>query len=462
MKKLMRAIAFALIAITCICYVYQVLSWKDTTGAYLSSTQQLYATEDELIDLVFMGSSHCYCGINPSVLWDNYGISAFDMAVSGQDKKSTYYTLKELLKTQSPKVVCVDMWGLTSERHGVESNVYRNMLSIKTSSNSIDLVQSYIEEEEQMDYILRWPIVHTRYRELTEYDFVQNEVSVYGRGFFTNYNTTVVGKINSNKKVSTPISDVNKKWIDDLEQLSKDENFTLVMFLAPTELSEENQKIINGTEDYLKEKGIDYINFNDLIEETQIDYNTDFTDTTHLNTRGANKLTAYFGEYLVDNYSFEDHRGDDAYYLWDQCSKYMNHKAYHEKIKQTTDPEMYFATLAEGEDITVIISLDGTYQDSSLDLRSFTDILGIPETEYYLGGKWIYENGEIIYYMNSGVVEEYTYDLSENDTLRLWNEAEALSRVGINGEAMNSAYSGLSVVVYDKYTKELVDKRGYY
>ena len=49
--------------------VYNVLKWKDTNGEYLSSVEQLYATPDGLIDVVFVGSSHCYCGIHPAVLW---------------------------------------------------------------------------------------------------------------------------------------------------------------------------------------------------------------------------------------------------------------------------------------------------------------------------------------------------------------------------------------------------------
>lgn len=462
MKKLFKAVAFTLIAVLSICYVYNVLSWKDTTGAYLSSTEQLYATEDELIDLVFMGSSHCYCGINPSVLWDSYGISAFDMAISGQDKNSTYYTLKELLKTQSPKVVCVDMWGAVFEEHGVESNVYRNMLSMKTSANSIDLVQSYIEEEQQMDYILRWPIVHTRYRELQEYDFIQNEVSIYGRGFLTSYHITPVESIDSSTAGSTPISEINRQWVDDLAQLATEENFTLIMFLAPTALSEENRMIINGVEDYLEEKGIPYINFNRLTDELGIDYNRDFTDNTHLNTYGANKVTSYFGEYLTEQFAFEDHRGDADYYLWDQCSEYMNHKAWQEELKSITDPESYLAKLAEGEDISVILSLDGNYQDSALDMVSYTSLFGIPETEYYIGGKWIYENGQVIYYMNSAETDEYLYALSDRDTVRLWNSPDVLGRVGINGVSVNSIYNGLSVVVYDKYTKEIIDQKGFF
>ena len=55
--------------------VYNVLSWKDTTGDYLSSTSQLYHTPENTIDVVFMGSSHCYCGVYPAYLWRDKGIA---------------------------------------------------------------------------------------------------------------------------------------------------------------------------------------------------------------------------------------------------------------------------------------------------------------------------------------------------------------------------------------------------
>lgn len=462
MKKTLRVIAFLLITIISICYVYNIISWKDTTGEYLSSTQQLYATEDNTIDLVFMGSSHCYCSINPSVLWDNYGISAFDMAISGQDKSSTYYTLKELLKTQSPQVVCIDMWGLVFEGYEVESNIYRNMLAMKTSSNSVELVRDCIDEEEQMDYILRWPIVHTRYREIGKYDFMQNEVSIYGRGFLDGYKKSKVDPIGVSKTEGEPLTEENKKWIDDLFQLSQEEGFTLIMFLAPTALPEEHQKIIKGAENYLREKGVEYINFNYLIDEVDLSYSYDFRDETHLNTLGANKVTAYFGEYLNEKYEFIDHRGDSTYHLWDECSLYMNHTAYQYELGKIEDADEYIQKLTESEDITVVISLDGQYQDSTLDLHKYVSYFGISDAEYYLGGKWIYENGKIIYYMNSGENEEYIYELSETDTLRIWNTQDALNNVGINGEPVNCCHNGLSIVVYDKVTKSIIDKKGYF
>ncbi|MCD8130596.1 MAG: hypothetical protein LUE16_04865 [Lachnospiraceae bacterium] len=105
MKKWIRGAAFAGIIAAVLMRVYHILAWKDTAGGYISSMQQLYNTEEELIDVVFVGSSHVFSGINPAILWEKDGVSAFDLSISGQDKDTAYHNLIELLKTQSPEVV---------------------------------------------------------------------------------------------------------------------------------------------------------------------------------------------------------------------------------------------------------------------------------------------------------------------------------------------------------------------
>lgn len=172
MKKGIRGVCFVVLLVLILRHVYSVLSWKDTAGNYLSSVQQLYHTPEQTMDVVFMGSSHCYCSIYPEYLWRDYGYSAFDMAVSGQDKSANYYSLLELLKTQSPQVVFVEAYALLYDGYSQEGNAYRNLLSMKNSVNQFRLIREAADEEKQMDYLLRWPIVHTRYAELTRYDFV--------------------------------------------------------------------------------------------------------------------------------------------------------------------------------------------------------------------------------------------------------------------------------------------------
>ena len=115
-------------------------------------------------------------------MWEDRGVTSFDMAVSGPDKDSCYHALIELLKTQKPQVVFADLYALTFEEHAFIGNVYRNLLSMRTSSNSVQLVTAYADKKDQEDFILRWPIVHTRYRELQPYDFLEYPLNDFGRG----------------------------------------------------------------------------------------------------------------------------------------------------------------------------------------------------------------------------------------------------------------------------------------
>ena len=146
LKSIARGVAFLILVVVLVVRTYDVLSWKDTLGDYLSSVEQLYATEDDMMDVVFMGSSHTYCSISPALLWGENGIAAFNMTTSGQDKDSTYHYLIELLKTQSPKVVCVELYGLTFDKHGVEGNQHRNMMGMPLSQNSIALIDEHYTE----------------------------------------------------------------------------------------------------------------------------------------------------------------------------------------------------------------------------------------------------------------------------------------------------------------------------
>lgn len=463
MKKWIRVIVFLVILLLLVGRTYQILSWKDTTGDYLSVTQQLYATPKDHIDVVFAGSSHCYCGINPSVLWEEYGISAFDMAVSGQDKDSTYHGLVEVFKTQSPKVVCVDAWGLFFEEHEDQGNVYRNMLALRTSGNSVELVQDYVPKEERGDFYLRWPIVHTRYAELTEYDFVQYEPSIYGRGFFPNYNVAVVEEpiATFSCKEVIPLSERNKAWIDDLNALAKEHDATLMMVNAPMYMTEEGQALLNGAQEYLEEQGIVFFDFNRLGKKIKLDYKRDFADALHLNSYGARKMTGYLGEYLSENFILKDHRSDPSYSLWNECSAYLQHMDAEELLKAEMEYETYLETIAQMQDTVVILSLDGNYQASETELNKVMEIFGIPESEYWIGGKWIFEDGACTYYMNSNNPEAYMMELSEFDTLRMRYVPGSNAQIEINTTPMDSTLNGLNIVVYDKVLDRTISQKGF-
>lgn len=103
------------------------------------------------------------------------------------------------------------------------------------------------------------------------------------------------------------------QYLDKMRELCKAQGIQLILMKAPS-LSPvwhdwEDQQI----KDYAAKYELPYINFYDLLEETDINYETDTYDGgLHLNRNGAGKLAGYLGRVLTEQYGVPDHRQDDA------------------------------------------------------------------------------------------------------------------------------------------------------
>lgn len=459
MKKVIRGFLFSVLLILVVQAAYGVVSWKDTTGDYLSSVQQLYHTEEGLIDVLFVGSSHCYCSVYPEYLWREGGIAAFDLAVSGQDKWASYYSVKEALKTQKPKAVFIECYGLLYDGYQQEGNKHRNLLSYKLSRNSISLVRKVQEEGGQMDYILRWPIVHTRYRELGRYDFEQYAPSVYGRG--AGYNWAVATGPYLPLAVSCDtvekLSEENKRWIDELIALSREEDFALIFFVAPKIVDEQRQTVFNSAAQYAREQGVDFIDFGKLSEELKLDSERDFADGNHCNADGAFKVTKAVGNYLSKQFELADHRGDEAYTLWEQNDHYFRRLETEREYNITIENMEDYLTKALGdEDVVMIVNVEGSRETYSQELRDCLEVLGIDAEQYPGGGKWIWRGGECILSMDDKDPQALYLDLSDTDTLRVENRSakygeSAAANVMLNRTAYGRDKDGMTVLLYDTF-----------
>lgn len=466
MKNVVKSVLFVLLFLLSVRGVYRVISWKDTTGGYLSSVQQLQHTGDDLIDVFFVGSSHCYAGVYPDFLWRDSGIAAFDLAISGQDKWSSYYTLKEGLKTQSPKVVFADIYGLLFEGYGVEGNKYRNLLSFGPTAENMALIEKTVGKEDRWMYFLRWPVVHTRYRELQKHDFVQYEPSVYGRGACFQWETgegPYLEIARSCDKIGE-LSEDNVLWLDAMTALAKEEGFTLVFFAAPMYVNEEQQSIFNAAARYAEEREIDLIDFGKLSDETGLDSGRDFCDVMHCNAYGAAKITEYFRGYLTEHFELTDHRSKKEYELWDLSYRYYCRLEAEREYLAAESMDAYLARAMEDEDVTVILNLEGPWEEYSQELCRSLGILGICEKDYPRGGRWIYCNGENTFSMSSTDLQVYCLDLSDTDTLRLENRSEKYgesmaANVMINRTPYGRYFSGMTALIYDNFTGKVIGTR---
>ena len=464
--SVIRPVIFLILLAAVLLRVYDVLRWKDTMGAYESSMQQLYATPRGLIDAVFMGTSHVYGGVNPDVIWEEYGYACFNMAVSGQDRNSCVHHLKEVLKTQSPRVVMVDIYAAAFERNHVQANVYRNMFALRPSYNAVELICENIPAGERADYLLGFPIVHTRYKELNKYDFVPYVPSVFGRGFCIRYGITEVTHNPSVclNRTKTALDEGQRRWVEELCALSKEHDFELVLMLLPYEMSLEERMMFNGVFSYGADLGATVLDLNEYREEIGYDYTRDFLDASHLNIYGAEKTSRFLGEVLSGQYALADHRGDPAYEFWERSADFNRHVALEEffQAMELTEIARLMSTLRE---VTVVVALEGDYRSSDEPLEEAVRSLGLPEEFYDRGGTLIWKDGQVLAYAPPGTGREILVDCDRYHTAQIveitTEDGRFVHQTNL-AEGMLSPVDGLSFMVYDNERDRLLGIRTFY
>lgn len=78
-------------------------SWPTT-----ASINEFYAMETNSVDVLFLGSSVAVNHFAPQLLYDRFGIRAFNLGTEQQSILFSYWWLREALRFQSPKVVVLE------------------------------------------------------------------------------------------------------------------------------------------------------------------------------------------------------------------------------------------------------------------------------------------------------------------------------------------------------------------
>lgn len=443
-RQAIKIIVFCLIGILLLQRLYQIFSWKDTAGDYKSSVETFYRLDRNSVDVLFLGSSHCYFSVDVANLWENHGIAAYSLAISGQDLASSYYWLVEALKTQKPKVVFLESYSSIFHGYAVRGNLYRNLLAYQPSLNFLRAIRSIAAEGERKDFALKWPILHTRYRELQREDFLR-ERSVY-IGYAANFVSRSVELRNYNGEEMVPIGEEEEEWLCRIISLAKEEDIQLCIFLAPFAEEENNLKKYKYVQNLAESNGVPYLNLLQLREELELDPSTDFVDVQHMSHYGAQKVTGYLGTYLKENYVLEDKRGLPQYALWDENVKARQHEVRNEDLKKIGNVGAYMRSLGSLEDYTIVFSASGDYylEDSNLIERA--------GGQYWLeeliaeGGVGIYCNGELIY--STTADEGLVTELAGSGEIVV-NRRDQTDYIYVDGICYSKADNGINIVVYD-------------
>lgn len=469
-KALQRAAAFLLfcmLALGMIAYTDRVL-W-DKNGTIMG----FYEEPKNSIDVIYVGGSHTNAAISPTQIYDTYGTTGYVLYSWSQPIWTAYHYTIEALKTQKPKVVVVDVFGMVygnTYMTDVDMNSVSDdySLLIPPSLNRVQLAvaMSRCQTEHKPFYryasLLRY---HNRWKALTKEDLLWplQSYRTTGKGFGPLY-TTESYELHQPAQI-TPNEAATYEWskvyLQKLVELSKEQGFQLVAVNFPYIAEDLEYDIFAWTRQYCEENGVPFIDY--LLEDTAaqagFDYSTDMAEHAHVNYKGAAKLTAHLGKFLHEHYDLPDHREEAAYAQWQADTAVEKRNLQDMQLCMTSDLESLL-TMAENGDYLVLMAACGDL--STADASAVTAALqnhhySIDAFAKNCPALWSFDG------QSRNSTEENKIEISaQNGTLltaetgqgscEIWAidpETERLTEVSRNRP-------GLNIVVADKETGKLV------
>ena len=329
-QKAVKVLAFLLVLALCYGLMDQVLKIKTDDMVSMVKLRQL---PPDTVDVLLVGSSHIGMNIDNQQIYDEFGISSFDLWVGMQPLWNSYYYLKEALHCQKPQVVLMDVFlcGTTAE-YSTKEVALKNIEYLPFGIDKIRAsFASYEQWTDAVEALWGMPYYHSRYDELTADDFA----SVTGTGLSSPRQTegavTPLNMLDYRAITDTlPLTAKNEEYLQKIIDLCKQENVSLVLMTAPFEATGDEAMRLNAVAQIAEEAQVPFLNYLKTWDTLGIDASTDFYDIGHFNNEGIAKFSRIIGQYLAENYDLRDCRTIDGF-IWNT------------KDAQTADNTLVFA-----------------------------------------------------------------------------------------------------------------------
>lgn len=381
-----------------------------------------YALENNSIDVLGLGTSHLYCALNPGALYYFTGLSMYDFAGQCQSMEVSYAYLVEALKTQSPKLVILDLFGLSHEANQCQMNSSSriNIQDLRPGLNKLEAYETLYDNDLLTNFFdLKLYADNLKDIKLSEIEEILNHKSNFYFGFTpiypSDFNVYTREQVQANEIV-TPNERELKAFMGIID-LCKDNDIPLLVIKTPYFITQEDANIYAYAYEVCKEHNIPYIDFNYMLDEIGYHFGLD-GDSWHANVTGSYKITKYLSEYIMQNYAIEP---------IGKCDNTLQ--------------ELYFETLQIVFKTVNNFDLLRTY----LDYYDVTALINDPNDMFGMGQATIVYNKDLMYYDRFFTNGIYNIEMLED------------SSVYVDGELLAQGYYQEVVVVIDNISGKVVD-----
>lgn len=291
-----------------------------------------YYKEDKNIDNLFLGSSHVYCSVDPSILCEINGENNFNLASPGMPMDGAYYSLMEVDKDHDIKRVYLETWYNLFYRELKNDSVttWKNTDYMKWSSNKMDYIFDAITKEELFNTF--FPLLRFKHK-ITDFDYIMDIVEEKEKEDYKNYVTKTENdrgileyrengyryttqkfleeEFSYKQRLLLDNKNIHhspKEYLEKIVSYCEENGIELVLFSAPTtELDIYStigyDKYVEEITTFAMENNLVYYDFN-LCKDEMLFMNAydHFCDDNHLNYEGAKLFTSFLGKIMEQSY----------------------------------------------------------------------------------------------------------------------------------------------------------------
>lgn len=309
---------------------YAEAASKNTINVWTRSRfDEFYALEEKSLDMVFIGSSHSYCTFDPENFDSVLGTSSWQLGTPQQHYDTSLYVLKEVYKTQRPKLVVLELyWDMMDEKFDMkQANSFFE--AVNNEKIQADYVKNVFPLSEKVKYTLlpiRYQQDYFAYENNELEKKAEEKFGVHSREAaesngteyylakgYTYCDTVIpdseLDETNQFKGVDGSKWEADKtqlKYIEEFVSLCREYGSEVVFVTAPIanvsiDYIDNYENIHNTMADIADSMGVKYLDFNEVNMTEKLFELENFRDDAHLNDSGVKKADAYYVNWLRNN-----------------------------------------------------------------------------------------------------------------------------------------------------------------
>jgi hypothetical protein len=425
------------------------------------------------LDVLIFGTSTMNNGVQPAVLWNERGFTAYNRSSEIQSPLAAYYLLTESLKYQQPRVVVLNADWLYMPPLGYPEHLSNAMMHLaldymKLSDIKIRAVLDIASKcgiQNALNYIFPFYAYHSR-QNITKNDFDQS--------FLSRSHPLKGSSIHLEPASGVPFGMVGAEETDELPEIYRDymdrmiglcQSKGIEVLLLTLPLSDWTWGHHVAVQQYADEMGVGFLDMNTpaIMDALALDPDTDFRDPNHPTISGSSKISRYVASYLTENYALgrRDYPEEVAASFDVSYADYMAYSRIFDGVvalKSAVQLSDYLQLLADMEDSIVVISAKNEFSLSLTEQQKATlAALGL-KTDfnadiYRYSYAAVLDSGSVVFEQCQPDRIEYGYTSPEGVSVSVVSASAFFgnrSSIVINGTEYSISWQGLNIVAYSK------------